>query len=134
MRTRIRARVDSKRGGRLRGRQTTSPDTRLWLRRTSSFLVCKDLKDADENITDYGDGSVIPCTDDHSIYYGIEDKEGMDSHLAVTHFDTYIIGDAHTNDCENRHSIFASGWRSSGCLEASSPEVSRLPCTETQLT
>lgn len=32
------------------------------------FLVCKDLKDADEDIAEYGDGSVILCTDDYSIY------------------------------------------------------------------
>lgn len=32
------------------------------------FLVCKDLQDADEDIGEYGDGSVILCTDDHRIY------------------------------------------------------------------
>jgi len=40
------------------------------------FLVCKDLEDADEDIAEYGDGSVILCTDEYSIYDGIEDKEG----------------------------------------------------------
>ena len=29
--------------------------------------------------------------------------------LAVTHSDTYVIGDAHTNTCENRHS-FLRQW------------------------
>ena len=70
------------------------------------FLVCKDLEDADEDIAEYGDGSVILCTDDYSIYDGIEEKEGVDGHLAVTHSDTYVIGDAHMSTCENRHSSF----------------------------
>ena len=33
----------------------------------------------------------------------------MDVHLAVTHSATYILGDAHTNTCENRHS-FLRQW------------------------
>ena len=32
------------------------------------FLVCKDLQDADEDIAEYGDGSVILCTDGYTIY------------------------------------------------------------------
>jgi len=39
----------------------------------------------------------------------IEEMEGVDGHLAVTHSDTYVIGDAHTNTCENRHS-FLRQW------------------------
>ena len=35
----------------------------------------------------------------------IEEMEGVDGYLAVTHSDTYVIGDAHTNTCENRHSF-----------------------------
>jgi hypothetical protein len=70
------------------------------------FLVCKNLQDVDEDIAEYGDGSVILCTDDYTIYDDIEDKEGVDGHLAVTHSDTYVIGDAHTNTCENRHSSY----------------------------
>jgi transposase-like protein len=73
------------------------------------FLVCEDLEDTDEDIAEYSDESVILCTDDYSIYDGIEDKEGVDGHLAVTHSDTYVIGDAHTNTCENRHS-FLRQW------------------------
>jgi transposase-like protein len=49
------------------------------------------------------------CTDDYTICDDIEDKEGVDGHLAVTHSDTYVIGDAHTNTCENRHS-FLRQW------------------------
>jgi len=34
----------------------------------------------------------------------------VDGHLAVvTHSETYVIGDAHTNTCENRHS-FLRQW------------------------
>ena len=36
-------------------------------------------------------------------------RRGVDGHLAVTHSDTYVIGDAHTNTCENRHS-FLRQW------------------------
>ncbi len=52
---------------------------------------------------------MILCTDGYTIYDDIEDKEGVDGHLAVTHSDTYVIGDAHTNTCENRHS-FLRQW------------------------
>ena len=31
----------------------------------------------------------------------IEEMEGVDGHLAVTHSDIYVIGDAHTNTCDN---------------------------------
>jgi hypothetical protein len=73
------------------------------------FLVRKTLQDADEDIAEYGDGSVILCTDGYTIYDDIEETEGVDGHLAVTHSDTYVIGDAHTNTCENRHS-FLRQW------------------------
>ena len=69
----------------------------------------KDLQDADEYISEYSDGSVILCTDGYTIYEDIEEVEGVDGHLAVTHSDTYVIGDAHTNTCENRHS-FLRQW------------------------
>jgi len=32
------------------------------------FLVCKDLQEADEDVSKYGDGSVILCTDGYTIY------------------------------------------------------------------
>ena len=73
------------------------------------FLVCKNLQDVDEDIAEYGDGSVILCTDGYTIYDNIENKEGVDGHLAVTHSDTYVIGDAHTNMRENHHS-FLRQW------------------------
>ena len=37
--------------------------------------MCKDLQDADEDIAEYSDGSVILCTDGYTIYDDIEDKE-----------------------------------------------------------
>ena len=73
------------------------------------FLVREDLRDVDEDIAEYGDGSVILCTDGYTIDDDIEDREGVDGHLAVTHSDTYVIGDAHTNTGENRHS-FLRQW------------------------
>jgi IS1 family transposase len=63
------------------------------------------LREADEKIAAYGDVSVILCTDGYSMYEDIEGKEGVDSHLA----DTHVIGNAHTNTCENRHS-FLRQW------------------------
>ncbi len=77
--------------------------------RRARFLVCETLQDADEDIAAYGDGSVILCTDDYTIYNDIEDKKAVDSHLAGTHSNTYVIGDAHTNTRENRHS-FLRQW------------------------
>ena len=99
------------------------------------FLVRENLQDVDKDIAEYGDGSVILCTDDYTIYDDIEDKEGVDGHLAVTYSDTYMIGDAHTNTCENRHS-FLRQWlaKFKGGLETSPPEIPRLPRSETQLT
>ena len=39
------------------------------------FLVCKNLQDADEGITEYGDGSVILCTEGYDIYDGTKELE-----------------------------------------------------------
>jgi hypothetical protein len=44
------------------------------------FLVCENLQDTDEVIAEYGDGSVILCTDGYDIYDGIEELEGVDGH------------------------------------------------------
>jgi len=73
------------------------------------FGVRNDLEDADEDIAEYGDGSVILCTDDYTIYDGIDEYKQIDAHLAITHDDTYVIGDAHVNTCKNRHS-FLRQW------------------------
>ena len=45
------------------------------LDRRVRFLVRDDLQDADEDIAEYGDGSVILCSDSYTIYDDIEDKE-----------------------------------------------------------
>jgi transposase-like protein len=52
---------------------------------------------------------VILCTDDYTIYDDIDEYDGIDAHLTITHDDTYVIGDAHVNSCENRHS-FLRQW------------------------
>jgi hypothetical protein len=79
------------------------------------------LEDADEDIAEYGDGSIILCTDGYSIYEDIDKKEGVDG-LAVTHSDTYVIGDAHTNTCENRYSFLEYLVRVSQTSRWSRPE------------
>jgi hypothetical protein len=71
--------------------------------------VRKNLEGADEDIAGYGDGSVILCTDEYTIYRGIDDYKQIDAHLAITHDDTDVIGDAHVNTCENRYS-FLRQW------------------------
>lgn len=74
-----------------------------------SFLVRKTLKDLDDDLAEYGDGTVILCTDDYGIYNDISEYAEIDGHLAVNHSETYVIGDAHINTCENRHS-FLRQW------------------------
>ena len=73
------------------------------------FLVREDLRDVGEGIAEYGDESVTLCTDDYGIYNEIEDNDGIDGRLAIGHSETYVIGDAHVNMCENRHG-FARQW------------------------
>lgn len=70
------------------------------------FIIRKDMQEAGEGIAAYDDRSVTLCTDGYSIYGDIEQKEQVDDHLVVTHSDTSVIGDAHTNTHENRHSFF----------------------------
>ena len=73
------------------------------------YLVRETLQDVDEEIAELGDGSVILCTDDYTIYDDIDEYDGIDAYLAITHDDAYVIGDAHVNSCENRHS-FIRQW------------------------
>ena len=73
------------------------------------FLVRENLQNVDEDIAEYGDESVFLCTGDYGIYSDIEDNDGIDGHLAVNHSETYVIGDAHVNTCENRHG-FVRQW------------------------
>ena len=71
------------------------------------FLVRENLEDVDEDIVEYGDedGPAILCTDQYSIYDGIDESAEIDDHLVINHDDHYMIGDAHTNSCENHHSF-----------------------------
>ena len=74
------------------------------------FLVREDLEDVDEDIVEYGDEDdlAILCTDQYSIYDGIDEHDEhdeIDGHLVINHHDHYVVGDAHTNSCENRHSF-----------------------------
>lgn len=73
------------------------------------FLVRETLEDVDEDIADLGDGSVILCTDEYTVYDDIEEHDGIDGHLAIKHEEHFVVGDAHTNSCENRHS-FLREW------------------------
>ena len=73
------------------------------------FLVRENLQNVDEDIAEYGDESVFLCAGDYGIYSDIEDNDGIDGHLAVNHSETYVIGDAHVNTCENRHG-FVRQW------------------------
>ena len=73
------------------------------------FLVRENLQDVDEDIAEYGDESVILCTDDYGIYNDIDDYDAIEAHLVVNHSETYVIGDAPVNTCENRHG-FLRQW------------------------
>jgi hypothetical protein len=104
MRNRVRASADSSKG--------EKPPVLTLIRRSDGrvlFLACKNPEDVDKDIDEYSDGGVIFCTDDYSIHNDIEITEGVDGHLAVIHSETYVIGDAHTNTCENCHS-FLQHW------------------------
>jgi len=48
-------------------------------------LVRDDLEDVDENIVEYGDETVIICTDQYSIYDGIDEYDEIDGYLAINH-------------------------------------------------
>jgi transposase-like protein len=75
------------------------------------FLVREDLEDVDEDIVEYGDEDdlAILCTDQYSISDGIDEHNEIDGHLAINQNEHYVVGDAHTNSCENRHS-FLRNW------------------------
>lgn len=70
------------------------------------FLVCEDLEDADEYIAEYGDGSVILCTDDYMIYDGIEDEEGGGRPSGRHPLRHLRHRRCSHNICENRPSFF----------------------------
>ena len=77
------------------------------------FLVRENLEDVDEEIVEYGDEDdpAILCTDQYSIYDGIDESDEIDGHLAINHDEHYVVDDVHTNSCENRHSFLRSWLR-----------------------
>jgi hypothetical protein len=77
------------------------------------FLVHENLEDIDEEIVEYGDEDdlAILCTDQYSIHDGADECDVIDYHLGISHTGYYIVGDTHTNSCENRHSFFRNWLR-----------------------
>ncbi len=75
------------------------------------FLVRENLADVGEEIVEYGDEDdpAILCTDQHTISDGIDESDEIDGHLAINHDEHDVVGDAHTNSCENCHS-FLLNW------------------------
>jgi len=106
----VRARADSQKG---RGTfESDEPSVLTLVRRTDGrvrFLVGDDLEAVDNDIAAYGDEPVIRGTDQCSISDGIDEYDEIDGHLAITHDDHYVVGDAHTDSCENRYS-FLRNW------------------------
>lgn len=51
------------------------------------FLVQKNLQDVDEDIAQCGNGTVILCTDQYTIYDGINNYDKIDRHLAIKYDD-----------------------------------------------
>jgi len=51
------------------------------------FLVRESPQDVDVEIADRADEMV--CTDDYTIYDDINEYDGIDAHLAITHEDMY---------------------------------------------
>nr|ABQ75995.1 ISH4-type transposase [uncultured haloarchaeon] len=105
---RVRASADSKKG---RGTfESDKPPVVTLVRRSDGrvrFLVHENLADVDEEIVEYGDEDdpAILCTDQYTIYDGIDESDEIDGHLAINHDEHYVVGGAHTNSCENRHSF-----------------------------
>lgn len=73
------------------------------------FGVRNDLEDSDDDIAENSFGCVILCNHDYTIYDRIDEYERIDLPLTFTHDDSYVIGDAHLNNCEKRQS-FLCQW------------------------
>jgi hypothetical protein len=112
---RVHSSVDLKKTRNVRDGQTAGRDTHPSEDERVRFLVRENLEDADEDIAKYGDEDdrVILFTDQYTIYDGIDEYDEIDGYLAVNHNEHYVVDDAHTNSCENRHSFFRNGLRSS---------------------
>jgi transposase-like protein len=106
--------VDSKKGSGTF--ESDKPPVVTLVRRSDGqvrFPVREDLEDVDEDIVEYGDEDdpAILCTDQYSIYDGIDEYDGIDGHIAIDHDEHYVVGDVHTNSCENRHSFLRDWFR-----------------------
>jgi hypothetical protein len=73
-------------------------------------FVRENLADGDEDIVEYGDEDdpAILCTDQDSISDGTDESDEIDVHPVINHDEHYVVGDAHTNSCENRHSFLCN--------------------------
>lgn len=69
------------------------------------------MQAVDEDVAAYATKDVILCTDQYGIYNEIDDRDGIDAHLAIKHDDHFALGDAHVNHCENRHRFLRSWLR-----------------------
>jgi len=105
---RVRASADSKKG---RGTfYSGKPPVVTLVRRSDGrvrFLVRENLEDVNEDIVEYGDENdpAILCTDQYTIYDGIDEHNEIDCHLAINHDEHCVVGNTHTNSCENCHSF-----------------------------
>lgn len=78
------------------------------------FLVRDNFQNVDEDIAEYGNGSVVLCADQYDIYDGIETRDGVDGQIAGNLSDHFVVVDALTNPCENRHSLIRQ-WLGKFC-------------------
>ena len=68
------------------------------------------MQAADEDVAAHASQNEILCTDQYGIYDDLDDRDGIDAHLAINHDDHFVLGDARVNHCENRHSSSETGW------------------------
>jgi len=76
-------------------------------------FVCENLQEADEDISEHGDGSVILCTDGYTIYEDIEETEGWTA-IWPSPTPTPTSSVTPTQTLARTATVsFASGWQSS---------------------
>lgn len=95
-------------------------------------LVYTTLQNADDDIAEYGDGSVICCIDDYTVYNEIK-KEWMDSYLTATTTPIPTLLAMLTQNCENRILLSLVAGEV-GVSKTSSPTIAQLPCAKAQRT
>lgn len=77
-------------------------------------LVYRTLQNADDDIAEYGDGSVIFCIDDYTVCDEIK-KEWMDGYLAATTTPIPTLLVMFTQNCENRILLSLVAGEVEGC-------------------